>query len=397
MSGWPPRAGRETTGGLRQRRLASEGRMPPIVITPHMARWDRWGRQVLRDGDIVFRRGDARLAHGFFPMSRFLANCSNSPFSHTGIVSIEQDGPVVYDTTRTGVARQPFCVWVLDNVGWIGVKRLRPGHKDAIKKVIAYCHKVFDQQIPFDYELSDDDKALYCVEMTEKAFRSAGIKLSDPIRLGDMERASEFPICMFGLQFASRLNLEHPLTFDSLVYFPGNERHGIWSAKQLMTVVPPTFAPGYPDMSEGVPVVGIPPASAAGRPKKVSAPGEPRPRPRSRARPVTPRSRRKSHPSPRDLSNVAGEYTRACRPLSGQRPSRCEGEPESALGLPQGPLTGRCIGGGFRATAWLARFKYVGFSTDVWARASASRRTGSLGTASVLSRSSTSVLNMPCT
>src|ERR1700722_12735400 len=103
-----------------------EGRMPPIVMTPHMARWDRWGRQVLRDGDIVFRRGDARLLHGYFPMSRFLANCSNSPFSHTGVVAIEEDGPVVYDTTRTSVARQPFSVWILDNVGWIGVKRLRP-------------------------------------------------------------------------------------------------------------------------------------------------------------------------------------------------------------------------------------------------------------------------------
>ncbi|MGP0066714.1 MAG: hypothetical protein ACLQGP_24380, partial [Isosphaeraceae bacterium] len=74
------------------------GKMPPIVMTPHMARWDRWGRQVLQNGDIVFRRGDARLLHGYFPMSRFLANASNSPFSHTGIVSIEEEGPVVYDT-----------------------------------------------------------------------------------------------------------------------------------------------------------------------------------------------------------------------------------------------------------------------------------------------------------
>ena len=61
-----------------------------------------------------------------------------------------------------------------------------------------------------------------------------------------MERAPEFPACMFGLRFCSRYVLETPLTFDSEVYFPGNERHGIWSAKQLMTIVEPTFAPGYP-------------------------------------------------------------------------------------------------------------------------------------------------------
>jgi hypothetical protein len=249
-----------------------EGRMPPIVITTHMAKWDRWGRNVLREGDIVFRRGDARLAHGYFPMSKFLANCSNSPFSHTGVVLIEEDGPVVYDTTRTGVARQPFCVWVLDNVGWIGVKRLRPEYRDAIPRVREYCHRVFAEQIPFDYELGDDDNALYCVEMTEKAYRAAGFELSDPIKLGDMERASEFPVCMFGLRIASNYALEHPLTFDTRVYFPGNERHGIWSSKHLVTVVPPTFAPGYPQASEIVPAVELSRETAQVRPKKVSSP-----------------------------------------------------------------------------------------------------------------------------
>ncbi len=224
-----------------------EGTLPPIVATPQMARWDQWGRKVLREGDIVFRLGDARIGRGYFPMSRFLARASNSPFSHTGVVAIEEEGPVVYDTTRLSISRQPFCVWILDNVGSIGVKRLRPEYRSAIPKVLAYCRRVFKDQVPFDYQLSDDDSALYCVEMTEKAFRSAGLELSKPIRLGDMERASDFPLQMFGIRFASNYALPRPLTFDQLVYFPGNERHGIWASKYLMTVVPPTFAPGHPD------------------------------------------------------------------------------------------------------------------------------------------------------
>jgi hypothetical protein len=223
------------------------GTMPPIVATQQMAQWDRWGRKVLRDGDILFRLGDARVGRGYFPMSRFLAKASNSPFSHTGIVAIEEEGPVVYDMTRTSVNRQPFCVWVLDNIGSIGVKRLRPEYRRAIPKILAYCREVFQRQVPFDFQLAEDDTALYCVEMTEKAYRSAGIELSKPIRLGDMERATEFPLQMFGLRFCSKYALEKPLSFDQLVYFPGNERHGIWSAKQLMVVVPPTFAPGHPD------------------------------------------------------------------------------------------------------------------------------------------------------
>lgn len=237
-------------------RARQEGKLPRIRLTEHMRQWDEWGRKVLRNGDILFRLGDARLLHGYFPMSRFLANASNSKFSHTAIVSIEKDGPVVYDTTRTGVARQPFCVWILDNVGYIGVKRLREQDREAIPTVIAYCHSVFEKQLPFDYELSPDDQALYCVEMTEKAYRSAGIPLSEPIKLGDMERAAEFPLCMLGIQFASRYSLEHPLTFESKVFFPGNEHHGIWSSPRLTVVVPPTFKPGYPLMPDlGVPKV----------------------------------------------------------------------------------------------------------------------------------------------
>ena len=221
-----------------------------------MKRWDEWGKKVLRSGDVLFRMGDARIAHGYFPMSRFLANASNSKFSHTAIVSIEDGEPVVYDTTRTSVARQPFCVWMLDNVGNFGVKRLRPEYRIAIPRVIEYCQAVFAKQVPFDYELNLDDKALYCVEMTEKAFRSAGLKLSDPIKLGDMERATEFPLPILGIATASQYVLDDPLTLEKEVFFPGNERHGIWSAPQLEVVVPPTFTPGYPYMADyGVPDV----------------------------------------------------------------------------------------------------------------------------------------------
>ncbi len=229
-----------------------EGKLPPVLMTPEMVRWDRWGQQYLRDGDIVFRMGDARLLHGYFPMSRFLANCSNSPFSHTGIVAIEKGQTVVYDVTRPAVARQPFCVWMQDCVGNFGVKRLKPSYRGAIPQVVAYCQRAFQEKVPFDYELGLDDSHLYCIELTLKAYRSAGIVLCKPIALGDMERAPEYPLCMYGLRFAAKLNQEHPIDFDSLVYFPGNERHGIWSAPQLMTVVPPTYCPGYPGLSTGL-------------------------------------------------------------------------------------------------------------------------------------------------
>ncbi len=42
-------------------RARREGTMPPIEITPHMARWDQWGRKVLKDGVKPSIRGLVRL------------------------------------------------------------------------------------------------------------------------------------------------------------------------------------------------------------------------------------------------------------------------------------------------------------------------------------------------
>ena len=97
---------------------------------------------------------------------------------------------------RPGVGRMPFAVWILDNVGAFGVKRLKADRRRAIPGVLAYCRKVFEKQVPFDYSFDLDDSALYCLEMTEKAFRSQGLALSEPVRLGDMENANRYPICI---------------------------------------------------------------------------------------------------------------------------------------------------------------------------------------------------------
>src|SRR5215217_5016356 len=210
-------------------RARVSGEIPPIPMTPLMLQWHKWGKQVLRDGDIVFRRADARVLLGRFPFSRFTARVSGSEFSHTGIVAIEEGEPVVYDTTKAGVRRQPFAVWILDNVGPFGVKRLRPELKSHSAGALRFCRDAFEKQIPFDFDLSPDDRELYCVEMTEKAYRASGLPLSEPIKLGDMENVTQYPICIFLFMKFSKLKL------DQAVFFPGNERHGIWSSPSLVT------------------------------------------------------------------------------------------------------------------------------------------------------------------
>jgi hypothetical protein len=194
---------------------------------------------VLRDGDVVFRLGDARALRGTFPLSRFIAEATGSRFSHTGIVAVEEGSPVVYDCSSDGVQRQPFEVWMLDCVGPFGVKRLRPEHRGRIPGAIAYCRAKFERQVPFDYGFQPDDAALYCVELTEKAFRSQGLALSRPVRIGDWEHLNDYPLTALATPFVTGLMLEQPITLDQPVYVPGNERQGVWSSSLLETVLAP--------------------------------------------------------------------------------------------------------------------------------------------------------------
>jgi hypothetical protein len=117
--------------------------------------------------------------------------------------------------------------------------------------VISYCRAVFEQQVPFDFEFRLDDSALYCLELTEKAFRSQGLVLSEPVRIGDWEYLSSFSLTAVAMPQATRL-VGRPITLDQPVYLPGNDRQGMWASPLLETVFGPEpkgdhgAAPGQP-------------------------------------------------------------------------------------------------------------------------------------------------------
>ena len=194
------------------------------------------GQELLREGDIVFRLGDAKAMGGAFPLSQFIATASGSRFSHTGIVAVENGSPVVYDCSSDGVQRQPFEVWMLDCVGAMGVKRLKPKYRNHIPGIVDYCRAKFEQQVPFDFEFRPDDAALYCVELTEKAFRSQGLKLSEPVRIGDWEHLGNYPMTALATPLVTKLFLTEPISLEQPVYVPGNDHEGVWSSCLLETV-----------------------------------------------------------------------------------------------------------------------------------------------------------------
>jgi len=183
-----------------------------------MIRWNRWGRDVLRERDIVFRLGDARSLRSMFALSWFIARATGSPSSHTGIVAVEDGSPVVYDCSEEGGRLLPFEAWMLECVGSMGVKRLKAEHRHHIPGVIGYCREVFEREVPFDFVFRLDDSALYCLELTEKAFRSQGLVLSEPVRIGDWEYLTSFPLTAILMPHATRLVVGRPITLEQPVY-----------------------------------------------------------------------------------------------------------------------------------------------------------------------------------
>ena len=220
-------------------RARSAGNLPPLQSNPEMDGWNRWGREVLCQGDIIFRLGDARVVRGMIPLSRFIARATGSPFSHTGVVAIEDGSPVVYDCSSAGIQRQPFEVWMLDSLGPLGVKRLKLEHREHIAGVIGYCRSAYERQVPFDNGFRMDDDSFYCLELTEKAFRSVGLALSEPVRIGDWEYLESFPVTALLFPPVTGMLLDRPITLEQRVYLPGNERNGVWASPLLETVFGP--------------------------------------------------------------------------------------------------------------------------------------------------------------
>ena len=80
---------------------------------------------------------------------------------------------------------------------------------------------------------------MYCLELVEKAFRSQGLALSEPVRIGDWEYLASFPLTALLIPPITGLVLDRPITLEQPVYVPGNERHGMWASPLLETVLGP--------------------------------------------------------------------------------------------------------------------------------------------------------------
>jgi hypothetical protein len=116
------------------------------------------------------------------------------PWTHIGILALEADGPVVYDTDgdlnpvpglppatfATGRARRVPLAQYVEGGRLVGIYALPPG-VDA-GKVVAFARGHYERGTPFDpYFNIEDAGALYCAELAALALEAGGSPPVKPI------------------------------------------------------------------------------------------------------------------------------------------------------------------------------------------------------------------------
>lgn len=203
--------------------------------------WSDWSDSVLQDGDIVFVQSEGNLIMGVIDFSKLTREVTDSPFTHMGMIAIENGQAMVYDTVVAGPGRKTFGqLMALPDVRGVAVKRLRPEYRQHIPGALAYCRRVHQLQIGFDKKLRLDNDELYCSELVELAYRSTGLQLSQPVRWDALPGFEEDSIPINAIRLASQAQP------SDYVVVPGNDRLGIWASPVLELVLDLTGAASPP-------------------------------------------------------------------------------------------------------------------------------------------------------
>ncbi len=232
MATVPPEWRRRNPWGPESYVARAEGKLCPVFYTQAMAEWAEFGRKHIQDGDILFRYGKSYKPYEIFT-SRLIAGIEDNRFSHDGVAHWEGDAVYIYDAEPEpqGIRKVPFEFWMLDTADEsLVIKRLRPEFRECIPQAIAYCEDVWQRQVPFDSDLKPDDDKLYCSEMIEKAYRSGGVVLSQPLTIRCMPHYKRWLPIKPLVTALSKIRVYVP------VYALGNQYYGTFGSPLLETV-----------------------------------------------------------------------------------------------------------------------------------------------------------------
>jgi hypothetical protein len=194
--------------------------------------WNAWADTHLCDGDIVFMRGDCYMLLGTVNFSDVCADLTDSRFSHIGLVAVEDGQAYVYDIRNKGCLRTRFGALITDRqLHQLAIKRHSEASADAMARAALFCRNAYWNREKYDDELKLNNDRMYCTELVEDAYRTAGYTLSEPVAIED------FPNCERHRKTLQFVRAVTSIELDQKVLLPGNDRYGIWSNRSLHLIL----------------------------------------------------------------------------------------------------------------------------------------------------------------
>jgi hypothetical protein len=230
MTHVPPEWRDQHPWGPKANALREQGLLQVCPDSPEFAAWREFGKEHIQDGDIILRRG---LAVGIKDKitNHILVTATDSAFSHDAIAHWKDGKIWVYDAELEGIRHMPFEVWILDVVPHkLAIYRPRAEFQRCVPQAIAYCHEKYLEEVPFDKDLGLGDDKLYCTELIEKAYRSAGMVISDPVPLRCQPQYHRYAILGPLGERVTGLRRDMP------IFSVGNQHHGLLSSPNLELV-----------------------------------------------------------------------------------------------------------------------------------------------------------------
>lgn len=240
--GTPETARPPQRNNLNRRLVAYPAPLPraerqAAVQAAEAARWTHFAAQHLQDGDVLFRLGNART-HLIMNFSRVTALVTDSRYSHTGIVRWNGGVAEVVDITQSGFRVQAFSGWMREVAdGKFAVHRLRREYRERIPDVLAFLAGKSEARPAFDFKFDLRNDQYYCNELTELAYRSVGLRLSEPVPVQDLPRMKDAPVWAWLTRVVGGVNMANP------VYVAGNDAYGMLASPLLQPVYTSPDAP----------------------------------------------------------------------------------------------------------------------------------------------------------
>ena len=172
-----------------------------------------------------FQSGDIVFQTSLSDQSKAIQAATNSPYSHCGIIFIQQGAPYVFEAVQP-VKLTPLKKWIARGKdGSFVVKRLKNADSVLTPQVLAEMEAEGAKHAGKSYDLTFQwgDEEMYCSELIWKIFeRSASIELCATERLGDFDLLQPDVAVKLKERFGENIPLDEPVVspgalFDSPV------------------------------------------------------------------------------------------------------------------------------------------------------------------------------------